>query len=159
MEEAVRVSNCWFDCLPKLGIPNVGGNYRTLKNKVREYNIDISHFSYSFAKTHNGKHYEKRVCNRSDKEIFRYGAKIKLDNLKREYIIRYLGGKSYCEYCGITDWNGRPLTFQIHHIDGNHQNHILNNIVLLCPNCHSQTDNYSNRKRKNPACKPDLVEI
>ncbi len=148
VEEAVRASFCWFDCLPKLGVPKVGGNYRTLKNKVKEYGIDTSHFSYIYAKTHNGKHYERELRNRSNNEIFKEGARIKTDNLKREYIKRMLGGVGYCQICGIKEWNGIPLTFQIHHIDGNHQNHNLNNIILLCPNCHSQTANYSNKKRK-----------
>ena len=46
--------------------------------------------------------------------------------------------------------NNRTLkskVFHIHHIDGDHKNNVKTNLVLLCPNCHSQTDNYSNRKR------------
>ena len=54
MEVAVKQANCWFDCLDKLGVPKVGYNYRTLKNKILEYGIDTSHFSYNYAKTHNG---------------------------------------------------------------------------------------------------------
>jgi len=147
VEMAVKNSNCWFDCLKILGVPKVGGNYRTLKNKVKLYDIDVSHFSYHYAKTHNGRHYEKRLVNRSDDEIFSNGSKIKVDNLKRVYIDRVLNGRAHCELCGIENWQGKELVFQIHHIDGNHKNHEKGNLQLLCPNCHSQTDTFSNRKR------------
>ncbi len=148
VEQAVKESNCWFDCLMRLGVPKVGGNYRTLKNKVREYQLDVSHFSYKYAKTHNGKHMCGRLCNRTNDQIFAEGSRIKMDNLKKVYIERILSGEAKCEKCGITQWQDAPIVFQIHHIDGNHQNHSIDNIILLCPNCHSQTENYSNRKRK-----------
>lgn len=47
-----------------------------------------------------------------------------------------------CEHCGISEWNGKPLNMELHHIDGNSHNHLLPNLQILCPNCHSQTDNF-----------------
>ena len=47
-----------------------------------------------------------------------------------------------CEICGISEWNGKPLNMELHHKDGNKNNHLLSNLMLLCPNCHAQTDNY-----------------
>jgi hypothetical protein len=47
-----------------------------------------------------------------------------------------------CECCGITEWNNKPLNMELHHIDGNNHNHILSNLMILCPNCHAQTDTY-----------------
>jgi 5-methylcytosine-specific restriction endonuclease McrA len=41
---------------------------------------------------------------------------------------------------------GEPIPLELHHIDGNHNNNDLSNIQLLCPNCHAQTDNFSNKK-------------
>ena len=52
-----------------------------------------------------------------------------------------------CEVCGITDWNGKELSFQLEHIDGNGYNHTLNNLMIICPNCHSQTDTYCGRNK------------
>ena len=147
VKEAVASANCWFDCLDKLGVPKVGGNYRTLKGKIEEYGLDTSHFDYKSAKGRNGRHYKRQLVNRSDEEIFRMGAQIKTMNLKKEYIHRILQDDAHCEICGIREWNGKELMFQIHHRDGNHQNHVVENLQLLCPNCHSQTDNYSNKKR------------
>lgn len=47
--------------------------------------------------------------------------------------------------CGITEWNGKPLTLQLHHINGNNRDNRLENLTFLCPNCHSQTDNFSGK--------------
>jgi endogenous inhibitor of DNA gyrase (YacG/DUF329 family) len=47
-----------------------------------------------------------------------------------------------CLHCSIKDWNGKPITFQYDHIDGNRDNNTPNNIRMLCPNCHSQTETY-----------------
>ena len=50
-----------------------------------------------------------------------------------------------CEICGISEWNGNPLTCQLHHINGNRTDNRLENLQMLCPNCHSQTENYMNK--------------
>ena len=51
-----------------------------------------------------------------------------------------------CECCGNTEWMGHPIVLELHHIDGNHSNHSLENLQLLCPNCHSITDNFKSKK-------------
>lgn len=51
-----------------------------------------------------------------------------------------------CECCGITEWNGKDIKFELHHIDGNHYNNNLDNLQILCPNCHSQTFNFRKSK-------------
>lgn len=58
------------------------------------------------------------------------------------------GRKCECEICKITNWNGLPITLQVHHIDGNRNNDDEANLQILCPNCHSQTDNYCSKNRK-----------
>ena len=54
-----------------------------------------------------------------------------------------------CDCCGISEWNGKPITIQCHHKDGNTKNNKLENLEFLCPNCHSQTDNYGSKNVKN----------
>jgi hypothetical protein len=50
-----------------------------------------------------------------------------------------------CEQCGISDWQGKPLNMQLHHLNGNGTENRLENVVFLCGNCHSQTDTYGGR--------------
>lgn len=72
-----------------------------------------------------------------------------------EYQSRKLKNKLYeenikqkqCEICFIKNWNEKEIIFELHHIDGNSKNHLLNNLQILCPNCHSQTNNFRNKKR------------
>ncbi len=52
-----------------------------------------------------------------------------------------------CTGCGLGDWLGKPLVLEVDHIDGNPSNNAPENLRLLCPNCHSQTPTWKNRKR------------
>lgn len=59
------------------------------------------------------------------------------------------GLKEYkCEKCGINEWQNTRISLELNHIDGDNGNHALNNLELLCPNCHSQTDTYRSKKLK-----------
>jgi len=50
-----------------------------------------------------------------------------------------------CEECGISEWNDKPLTLEVDHIDGDGSNNELTNLKILCPNCHSQTPTWRGR--------------
>jgi 5-methylcytosine-specific restriction endonuclease McrA len=63
----------------------------------------------------------------------------------RSYLLRNRGNS--CQECCIDFWNGKPLSLEVHHVDGNGDNNTENNLQLLCPNCHSQTDDYRNKSR------------
>ncbi len=52
-----------------------------------------------------------------------------------------------CEECGITEWMGQELTMHLDHIDGNPHNHTFDNLRLLCPNCHAQTDTWCGKNK------------
>lgn len=54
-----------------------------------------------------------------------------------------------CSLCGIQDWQGMPLNMQLDHIDGDSSNHTLDNLRLLCPNCHAQTDTYCGKNKSS----------
>lgn len=70
--------------------------------------------------------------------------KLKLKLLKE-------GIKEYkCEICEITEWNGQSAPLELDHIDGNHFNNKLDNLRILCPNCHSLTATNSGKKNKKP---------
>ena len=51
-----------------------------------------------------------------------------------------------CEKCKATIWQGEDIPLELHHVDGNHHNHNIKNLMILCPNCHALTQNYSLRK-------------
>jgi hypothetical protein len=53
-----------------------------------------------------------------------------------------------CQECGVTEWRGKPLSLCLHHLNGVNDDNRIENLVLLCPNCHSQTDNFAGRNRR-----------
>ena len=68
-------------------------------------------------------------------------------NLKQKLIKREVL-EYKCSICGIIDWNGKELSLQLDHINGINNDNRLENLRLLCPNCHSQTDTYAGKKKK-----------
>jgi transposase-like protein len=63
----------------------------------------------------------------------------------KQRLIRSGLKENRCERCGIEEWRGEPLSMALHHINGDGLDNRLENISMLCPNCHSQTPNFSGR--------------
>lgn len=71
--------------------------------------------------------------------IFEYGGG---GNHKRVLILER-GHK--CQKCGLSDWLEQPITLELEHIDGDHKNNVKENLLILCPNCHSQTSTWKGK--------------
>lgn len=76
----------------------------------------------------------------------------------RKYLLQFGIKENRCEKCGISEWNGKPLMCQLHHLNGNRNDNRLANLQMLCPNCHSQTENFQNKNTfiyapKDKVCK------
>ena len=54
-----------------------------------------------------------------------------------------------CEACGLTAWRGRPAPLALHHVNGDTLDNRLENLALLCMNCHAQTPNFSGRRARS----------
>jgi len=65
----------------------------------------------------------------------------------KNYMIETKG--NMCEECGTSEWNGKTLVLELEHKDGNSENNKLENLGLLCPNCHSQTSTYKGANKGN----------
>jgi 5-methylcytosine-specific restriction endonuclease McrA len=76
--------------------------------------------------------------------LFVAGAKRARGHLKRR-LLRSGLKQDRCERCGITEWRGEPLSMHLHHVNGDGLDNRLENLELLCPNCHSQIDTYGGR--------------
>ena len=119
------------ETLIKLDINPGGGNFKTLDKYIIAYEIDISHFK---GKSHNS---GGIANNRKDAlELCKDGTRTSSFRLK-EILIRDGYKFPKCEKCGIENWNGEELPFELDHIDSNKYNNNLDNLQILCPNCHS----------------------
>jgi len=114
--------------IKKLNLKISGGNYETIHNKIKELQIDTSHWK--------GQGWNK---DSKTKDWHEYSSK---ESLKR-HLISDKGFK--CESCGLSVWLGVPILLEIHHIDGVPSHNEYSNLQLLCLNCHAQTPNYRNR--------------
>jgi hypothetical protein len=71
-------------------------------------------------------------------------------NVKRRLLEAGLK-ENRCEECGISEWLGRPLTLELHHRNGIRDDNRLENLAILCPNCHSQTESFGGRNVRRVA--------
>lgn len=143
IEDICKNSNSYRQCLNKLGLKEAGGNYACIKKKIAEYNIDISHFHHKA--WNKGKKNEAR--KRKIEDYFSNKYRIQSYKLKKRLLDEeYFEYK--CQNCNQSNWMDCKIPLELHHIDGNNLNNNLNNLSLLCPNCHALTDNYR-AKNKN----------
>lgn len=98
--------------------------------------------SLNCQKDYQRKEYIEKVNNGEVSGLKKIGNTYKISDSIRTYLLQKYNNK--CQKCGWGELN--PITgkcpLEIHHIDGNHANNKLDNLELLCPNCHSLTKNY-----------------
>jgi hypothetical protein len=141
LEEIVKSSFSIAEVVRKLGLKQAGGNHSHITQRISKYGIDNSHFLGSAARA-DSRHKPNKlatsqilVYNRLD------GRKESTKRLKRALL--EAGVIEQCAICTLKpEWNGKPLVLQIDHIDGDWLNNRKENLRFLCPNCHTQTENF-----------------
>ena len=154
VRQAVIENNSIAGVLRKLGLRPVGGNYRTIKRMIADNEIDTSHFT--------GQGWNVGLAFKPNKgvtyqELFVPNSSYKCSWRLREHY-KKATGISHCEKCSLTLWQGRPIPLEIHHLNGNHTDNRLENLQLLCPNCHALTNNYRGRARLSAHSERNDVE-
>lgn len=143
LELIVKKSSSLAEVLRKLELRETGGNYNTIKKYISKYKIDTFHFTGQV--WNKGKKYTDKTALIKLEDILQKGVKYNSNKLKKRLIAANLK-QDICENCGCSDkWMGKPITLELHHINGDHFDNRLENLQILCPNCHSQTLFYRNR--------------
>ncbi len=87
-----------------------------------------------------------KVCSKRKPAAYFFDNKAHISSYKLKHKLFRDGIKQEeCECCGIREWNGEKAPLQLHHIDGNRYNNDLQNLQILCANCHCQTDTHSGK--------------
>jgi Zn finger protein HypA/HybF involved in hydrogenase expression len=95
-----------------------------------------------------------KYCSRICQNEFETKEKLEVWNTTgklSQAAIRFIREKfeNKCSCCGISEWNKKPITLELEHIDGNSDNNQEINLTILCPNCHSQTPTYKAKNKGN----------
>jgi 5-methylcytosine-specific restriction endonuclease McrA len=122
-----------------------GGAYKTLKARINEGDFDTELFDIN-----RKNHYKTNLRKDKSKidDILTINSNYSRTALKKRLIFENIIDYK-CSLCSIIDvWNENPISLQLDHINGINNDNRLENLRFLCPNCHSQTDNYAGKKLK-----------
>lgn len=148
--ESVKISFTIAEVLKKMNMSITTGNYKTFHRKVKEFNINTDHF---LGQSHlRGKNHFTKKSKALDEILVANSNYTAISNLKKRLVNNNL--LSYkCSICQISNWQGKSLSLQLDHINGINDDNRLENLRLICPNCHSQTDTFAGRNIKRSSDK------
>ncbi len=147
-KELVEISRSFNDLAKRCGCSYNSQKVKyKLEQRIIKLELNYSHFK--------GKSWSKGLsipenCHKrfNLEDILVSNKYYKTSTLKKR-LIKELGWIDKCVWCGIgPEYNGKPLTLQLDHINGNNCDNRIENLRILCPNCHSQTDTWCAKKRK-----------
>lgn len=135
LRAAALVAKSKRDLLHRLNLRDSGSIYIMLNKLAMDNGITLPQHTFKGS----------LKPSRSLDELFSLGSATKGATL-RKYMVNFYHILYECKFCKLHDWQGAPLVLEVDHIDGNHQNNVIENLRFLCPNCHAQTETYSRSK-------------
>lgn len=144
---AVKSSFTITEVLKKLNLQTQGSNFKHFKLTAKRLCLDISHFTgkgHLKGKTHD---YKNPRTIPLEKILIKDSMYSSSNHLKKrlikEKILEYK-----CYECGIATWRNKPISLHLEHKNGNNTDNRIENLTILCPNCHSQTKTFAGRNIK-----------
>lgn len=133
--EAVQTSLSYAQVLRKIGLKVAGSNYETVKRKISELNLDTSHMTGMA--WNQGKRYRQIKPERPLSEILIEHSDYTNTSCLRIKLLKAGIKEHKCECCNRTEWLGKPIKLELHHVNGIKDDLRISNLQILCPNCHA----------------------
>lgn len=143
IKNAVASSRSYAQVLAKIGLKPAGGNYKVLQTRLKTLSVSTDHFRGCGWNC--GKDFKSpKKSTPLEKILVKNSSYTQTYKLKRRLFDAGLK-KNVCELCGISEWQHKPLAMHLDHINGENSDNRLENLRILCPNCHAQTPTYCGR--------------
>jgi hypothetical protein len=148
IENIIKECKTFSETLIKLGLRAAGSNFKTLKNKIKIYDIDISHFESHSIRIKKLNDYNEQFLKKDIKNYLIENSTYNRGHLKeRLYNEGYK--KRECELCGQNEnWNGKKMSLILDHINGIWNDNRIENLRIVCPNCNGTLDTHCGKKIK-----------
>ena len=143
---AVAANKSVAGVLRELGFRAAGGNYAQVQERIAELELDRTHWT---GQAHLRGKQNAHAPRRPLEAILRKGARYQSNKLRKRLLREGLL-EPQCSSCGGREWLGRAIPLELDHKDGDASNNELENLRLICPNCHALTDTYRGRNAKYP---------
>ena len=148
LKKAVASSTAMSEVFEKMGFNKYGGgNYRQFKTWVKKYELDISHFTGQAHRK--GKQLSARNKYAIKEILIKDSPYQGSSSSLKKRLIKEGILENKCYECGLIEWRGKKLVNQLEHMNGDSSDHRIENLTMLCPNCHSQTSTYCRGQAKN----------
>lgn len=149
-------SNTLTEVLEKLGLYTAGNNRsilrrRQIKSSISTEKLNSNRIAYRRKLMKERYLITPESIDDLVNRLLVFGKRRDSGFLKKN-LIRFNLLENKCNICGLPPiWNEQPLMLQLDHINGISYDNRLENLQIVCPNCHTQTDTYSGRNKKNGA--------
>ncbi|GAA4013866.1 hypothetical protein GCM10022408_28740 [Hymenobacter fastidiosus] len=143
--EVVAQSLSVAQVIQQLGLVPAGGNYKTVQARIARLQLSTAHFTGQGWNT--GLRYRSFGRKAFLPEILVENSPYAFTHGLRGRLLKEGWKQHQCEECGLQERQGQLIPLELHHLNGVHNDHRIENLQLLCPNCHALTKSYRGKNK------------